>query len=75
MVDINDFIQSLKNGTEKFILTDEGDKNKFLGIEITHIVKKNQIVTTFINWQDYLYTEHRHKWLCFGNQRQIDTGW
>ena len=40
MVDIDDSVQSMKNGPEKFVLTDEGDINKFLGIEITHIGEK-----------------------------------
>ena len=35
MVDIHDFVQSMKNGPEKFVLIDEEDINKFLGIEIT----------------------------------------
>ena len=38
MVDINAFVQSMKNGPEKFVLTDEEDINKFLSIEITQIV-------------------------------------
>ena len=37
MVDIDDLVQSMKNGPEKFVLTDKGDINKFLGIGITHI--------------------------------------
>ena len=32
---INKFVESMKNGSENFILTDEGDINKFLGIKIT----------------------------------------
>ena len=32
IVDIDAFIQSMKNGPEKFILTEKGDINKFLGI-------------------------------------------
>ena len=35
MSDINAFINSMHEGKENFILTDEGDVNKFLGIEIT----------------------------------------
>jgi len=31
---IDDLVESLKNGEEKYILTDEGDIDKFLGIEI-----------------------------------------
>ena len=40
MVGIDAFVQSMKNGPEKFVLTDEGDINKFIGIEITHIDEK-----------------------------------
>ena len=36
MKDINDFVYSMQHGKEKFVLTDEGDIDKFLGIEITH---------------------------------------
>ena len=32
MVDIDAFIQSIKNGLEELLLTDEGDINKFIGI-------------------------------------------
>ena len=32
MVDINTFVQSMKNGPDKLVFTDEGDINKFLGI-------------------------------------------
>ena len=39
MLDINTFVESMKNGSEGFILTDEGDINKFLGIEIKQITK------------------------------------
>ena len=37
MADIDEFIVSLHNGDENFVLTDEGDINKFLGIKITHV--------------------------------------
>ena len=40
MKSINNLITSLQNGQEKFILTDEGDINKFLGIEITQLDKQ-----------------------------------
>ena len=36
MKDIDSFVFSMQHGPENFILTDEGDVNKFLGIEITH---------------------------------------
>ena len=39
MLNINTFVESMKNGSEGFILTDEGDINKFLGIEIKQITK------------------------------------
>ena len=37
MVDIDAFVQSMKNWSDKFVLTDEGDINNFFGIVITHI--------------------------------------
>ena len=40
MVDIDAFIQSMKNGSGKFESTDKRDTIKFLGIEITHIDEK-----------------------------------
>ena len=40
MVDIDVLVQSIKNGPEIFLLTDERDINKFVGIEITHIDQK-----------------------------------
>ena len=40
MENINHFVDSMKNGDENFILTDEGDINKFLGIEITQLDDK-----------------------------------
>ena len=40
MVDIDAFVQSMKNGPERFVLTEEGDINKSIGIEITHIDEK-----------------------------------
>lgn len=36
MREIDKFVNSMKYGSENFILTDEGDIDKFLGIEITH---------------------------------------
>ena len=40
MENINRFVDSMKNGDEKFVLTDEGDINKFPGIEITQLDDK-----------------------------------
>jgi hypothetical protein len=39
MKDINTFVKSIKDGIEGYVLTDEGDINKFLGIEIKEITK------------------------------------
>ena len=37
----NRFVDSMKNGDENFVLNDEGDINKFLGIEITQLDDKD----------------------------------
>jgi len=37
MEEIDEFIESLKNGPENLLLTDEGDIDKFLRIEITQL--------------------------------------
>ncbi len=37
MKEIDEFVTSMKNGPENFILTDEGDIDKFLGIDIKHL--------------------------------------
>ena len=37
---IDSFVESMKQEKEKFLLTDEGDINKFLGIEITQLDDK-----------------------------------
>lgn len=37
MDEIDELIESLMNGPEKFILTDEGSIDKFLGIDIKHL--------------------------------------
>ena len=37
---INAFVKSMQVGPEKFTLTDEGEIDKFLGIEITHLDDK-----------------------------------
>jgi hypothetical protein len=34
MKDINTFVTSMKDGPKEYVLTDEGDINKYLGIEI-----------------------------------------
>ena len=38
--DIDGFVRSMKSGSENFVLTDEGDINKLLGIEITQLDDK-----------------------------------
>ena len=40
MKDINGFVESMKSVSENFVLTDQGDINKFLGTEITQIYDK-----------------------------------
>ena len=40
MENINRFFDSMKNRDKNFVLTDEGDINKFLGIEITQLDDK-----------------------------------
>jgi len=37
MKEIDSFVDSMKNGKENFIITDEGDIYKFLGIDIKHL--------------------------------------
>ena len=37
---IDSFAESMKTGKENFVLTDEGDINKFLRIEITQLDDK-----------------------------------
>eukprot|EP00957_Ditylum_brightwellii_P057186 4333059-Ditylum_brightwellii.AAC.1 len=39
MENINSFVTLMKEGNENFILTDEGDIDKFLGIEMTQLDK------------------------------------
>ena len=40
MVDIDYFVKSIKDGPKSFVLTDEGDIDKFLSIEIIRIDEK-----------------------------------
>jgi hypothetical protein len=40
MKDINTFVKSMKDCSKVYVLTDVGDINKFLGIEIKEITKK-----------------------------------
>jgi hypothetical protein len=39
MKDINTFVKSMKDGPKEYVLTDEGDISKFLGIEINEITE------------------------------------
>jgi hypothetical protein len=41
MKDTNTFVTSMKDGPEGYALTDEGEINKFLGIEIKEITRAN----------------------------------
>ena len=40
MENIDRFVDSMNNGDENFVLTNKGDINKFLGIEITQLDDK-----------------------------------
>ena len=40
MENINRFVNSMNNGYKTFVLTNEGDNNKLLGIEITQLDDK-----------------------------------
>ena len=37
MKEVNDFVKTLQNGPENFVLTDEGDVEEILGIEIIQL--------------------------------------
>ena len=37
MTQTDSFVKSMQTGKEHFVLTDDGDINKFLGIEITQL--------------------------------------
>ena len=41
MMNIDVFIKSMEIGPEKCTLTNEGDINKFFGLEITHLNKRD----------------------------------
>ncbi len=57
MKDINTFIKTMKDGPKWYILTDEGHKYKFLGIEIKEITQnKFKLSQPFlIKWIFNLY--------------------
>ena len=40
MGEIDEFVQSMQQGSENFVLTDEGSIDKFLGIEIKRLGKQ-----------------------------------
>jgi hypothetical protein len=49
MKDINTFVKSIKDGPKGYVLTDEGDINKYLGIKIKEITKnKFQLSQPFL---------------------------
>ena len=52
MENINRFVDSMKNRDKKFVSADEGDINKFLGIEITQLDDK-----IFKIYQPYLFSQ------------------
>lgn len=75
---IDDLIDSLKNGTkekpEKFILTDEGDIDKFLGIEIKHHadgsfeISQPHLITRILK---LLRLDENNEWKTSTNGRQL----
>ena len=62
--DIDGFAESMKSGSENFVLTNEGDINKLLGIEITQLDDKIfnisqpfliDRITSYLNIDTYEY--------------------
>ena len=50
MKEVDDFIKTLKNGPENFVLTKEGDIDKILGIEIIQLKDLQfKLFQTFLN--------------------------
>ena len=45
MENINRFVDSMKNGDKNFVLTDEGDINKLLRIEINQLDNKRSKIS------------------------------
>jgi hypothetical protein len=50
MKDINTFVKSMKDGPKVCVLTDEGDKNKFIGNRIT---KNNSKHLLRVGWRNF----------------------
>lgn len=50
MTKIDNLIESMQNGPENFILTDEGNINKFLGIEIKRLGKQEFEISQPSDW-------------------------
>ena len=52
MTQIDSFVKSMQTGKENFVLTDEGNIDKFLGIEITQIdAKRFKITQPFLTYR------------------------
>ena len=71
MKDGDSFVYSMYHGSEIFILTDEVDVNKFLGIEITHdedssfeLYQPFYLPYTFPPWSSQLKVRHYHHYSC-----------
>ena len=73
---IDDFVESLKNGEEKFQLTDEGDIDKFLGIEIKHFedgsfeISQPHLITRILQ---LLRLDQNNEWKSSTNSRRIPS--
>ena len=68
MKDINVFVDSMKSGSEKFVLINEGDINKFLGIEINQLDDK-----IFKFYQHFLIDRITYFLIISTNEYSIDT--
>ena len=73
---IDDLVESLKNGEEKFILTDEGDIDKFLGIEIKHFedgsfeLSQPHLITRILQ---LLQLDNNNQWKSSTNSRRTPS--
>ena len=68
MENINRFVDSMKNGDENFVFTDEGDINKFLGIEITQLDDKRFKIS-----QPYLTDRIISYLKIYANDHNVET--
>jgi hypothetical protein len=73
---IDDFIESLEKGEERFLLTDEGDIDKFLGIEIKHFengsfeISQPHLTTRILQ---LLRLDQNNEWKSSTNSRRVPS--